>query len=191
MKSIKNIHFILLCIIGYQYNNICAEEKTKPTTIVQNKANINNDTQILKKLALIDKQDSDDNKAIQERSYNSLFNNIINFKKFIVDTFTKKQFQDFFNHLVNQIYPEDTNDIIDFGKPIEIEKKSEPAKQDSTTPTPPATPAPTPAATDTTPVIAAPVDTTTVVAAPDTTAAPVTAVDTTGTPDPNGTIAVS
>lgn len=133
MKSIKKIILTLIIILTYQYNYGSAQEKSKPVTkkttpMIQHAANVKNDTMILKKLTSINSQDTNDIKMIQQRSYNLLLNNIIHFKKFIIDTFTKNQLQELCNELIDQIYPETSFNAIDFGQPIkpavvETEKK--------------------------------------------------------------------
>lgn len=110
-------------ILTYQYNYVSAQEKSKPatkktTSMIQHTANVKNDTMILKKLTSIDNQDTNDIKMIQQRSYTLLFNNIIHFKQFIIDTFTKNQLQELCNELIDQIYPETSFNAIDFGQPI-------------------------------------------------------------------------
>ena len=47
-----------------------------------------------------------------------LFNNFNQFKNFIVNNFTKQKFLELCQEFINQIYPVDTSETMDFGAPI-------------------------------------------------------------------------
>ena len=88
------------------------------TSAEQHEANVQNDTNIMQKLASINEQDISNRQAIEALSYNLLFNNFINLKNFINSNFTKAQFQRLCMEFIDQIFPENSENLIDFGKTI-------------------------------------------------------------------------
>ena len=132
-------------------------------TAEQHQANVQNDNSIMQKLTAINEQDISNRRAIEDLSYNLLFNNYNNLKNFIITNFTKAKFLALCQELVNQIYPEDNDNTINFGTPIVETEPAQVTSKTDATPADDATPASTddatPAATDD--AAAAPADDTT------------------------------
>lgn len=99
-----------------QIELIDQNEITLDAPEIQNEPAEKDDTKdILEKLALINNIDTSNLKTTQDSSYAQLFNNFVGLKNFIVHNFSKSKFQKLCNELINQIYPEDAINDIDFG----------------------------------------------------------------------------
>jgi len=88
------------------------------TTADQHEANVKSDENIMQKLKAINEQDITNKKAVEKLSYKLLFNNFDHFKDFIVTNFTKQQFLLLSQEFINQIYPVDSDDVVNFGTSI-------------------------------------------------------------------------
>lgn len=93
---------LITCILLHASYNFAAEQQI-------------NTNDILQKLASINDIDIKNLNAIEDVSYSLLFNNFVNFKNFIVNNFSKTNFKKLCNEFIDQIYPEDASDVIDFG----------------------------------------------------------------------------
>jgi len=108
MNDTKKIILLLTCIFLHSQNNLTASTENE----------LQNTQDILQKLASINNMDVENINAVEDSSYSSLFNNFVNFKNFIVNNFSKSKFQKLCKEFIDQIYPEDDTDIIDFGASV-------------------------------------------------------------------------
>jgi hypothetical protein len=110
MSRTKKIILLLTCIFLHSQNNLSASTENE----------LENTNDILQKLASINNMDVQNINAVEDSSYSLLFNNFVNFKNFIVNNFSKSKFQKLCKEFIDQIYPEEDTDMIDFGTPVII-----------------------------------------------------------------------
>lgn len=120
MNDTKKIILLLTCIFSHSQNSLIASTENEQQ----------NTQDILQKLASINNMDVENINAVEDSSYSLLFNNFVNFKNFIVNNFSKSKFQKLCKEFIDQIYPEDDTDVIDFSIPVIL---SEPIVTTSTT----------------------------------------------------------
>jgi hypothetical protein len=105
MNDTKKIILLLTCIFLHSHNSLTASTENE----------LLNTQDILQKLASINNMDVENINSVEDISYSLLFNNFVNFKNFIVNNFSKSKFQKLCKEFIDQIYPEDDDNVIDFG----------------------------------------------------------------------------